>query len=473
MSAPKLARVIRADLRRNFRHFALASIGIIVGIAAFTFFLALGLGVRAVVLGEIFPLDKLEVVARTTEIGLGPVALGVGNDTLDDNTVARLKGIPGVDATYPKMRMTAPSVGYGGKSILGTDLAAEMIADGIDPLLIAPDIKGKYRFADLQAEYEAKDPIACQSDKDCPEEAWCPKESTKPRKAAKNATVDVQAGVCRPYIPVVASPHMVELYNGALRRAHQLPKLNPEFVVGLTFELDVGASMVAASRKDEIIPERAMLVGYSDKAIPLGATMPLPYVQRYNSRYNGERAATQYHSIIVHVSSKDVVAQVAKSIQDEGFAITDTGAEQAAMLIRIFMLVFGLVSAVIVGIAAINIMHVFFMLIYERQRELGIMRAVGARKSDIRRIILGEAAIVGLVAGGVGVTSAIAMARIFDRVSANYLPDFPYKPETYFAFEPAIIGAALLFAMGFCVLGALLPAWRAARIDPVIVLTGR
>jgi ABC-type antimicrobial peptide transport system permease subunit len=153
--------------------------------------------------------------------------------------------------------------------------------------------------------------------------------------------------------------------------------------------------------------------------------------------------------------------------------VTDTGAEQAALLITIFMMVFGFVSIVIVGIAAINIMHVFFMLIYERQQELGIMRAIGASRGDIRRIIISEAAIVGALAGTVGVILALIAGRVFDWVSASYIPDFPYKPRTYFDFPPMLLLAAFGFAIGFCVLGAFFPANRAARTDPARVLTGQ
>jgi ABC-type antimicrobial peptide transport system permease subunit len=128
---------------------------------------------------------------------------------------------------------------------------------------------------------------------------------------------------------------------------------------------------------------------------------------------------------------------------------------------------------VIVGIAAVNIMHVFFMLIYERQKEIGIMRAIGASRRDIRRIILGEAAIVGAGAGTVGIIFAYAAGELFDWISASYIPDFPYKPLTYFDFHPLLLAAAFVFAIGFCVVGAFFPARRAARTDPARVLTGQ
>ena len=114
MSANGIRSVIVGDLRRSARHFTLASIGVVVGIAAFAFFLSLGSGVRAVVLGEIFPLDKLEIVPRATDIDLGPVRLGTRKDTLDDKAAKDIGGLPHVTAVYPKMKLTVPSTAIGG-----------------------------------------------------------------------------------------------------------------------------------------------------------------------------------------------------------------------------------------------------------------------------------------------------------------------------------------------------------------------
>ena len=68
---------------------------------------------------------------------------------------------------------------------------------------------------------------------------------------------------------------------------------------------------------------------------------------------------------------------------------------------------------------------------------------------------------------------AIGAGGLFDWVSASYVPDFPYKPRTYFEFHPLLLAASFGFAIGFCVLGAFFPANRAARTDPARVLTGQ
>ncbi|MCA9712688.1 MAG: HAMP domain-containing protein, partial [Myxococcales bacterium] len=220
------------------------------------------------------------------------------------------------------------------------------------------------------------------------------------------------AKVCRHFVPVIVSHHVVELYNGTLRRAHGFPQLNPDGVRGFTFDLIIGESMVSASNKDHVIHDRGMFVGFSDKAIPLGLTLPLGYVQRYNVEFGNEEDAQRYHSVVVEVPTKDHVAQVAKGVADLNLQVKDTGAEEAALLIAVFMMVFGLVSAVIVGIAAVNIMHVFFMLVYERQREIGQQRSSQADvEAAALQVVAGAGVLVLLVAIAAGALVARATTR--------------------------------------------------------------
>ncbi len=494
MRASRLAKLAVDDLKRNRKHFLLASIGIIVGIAAFTFFLALGGGVRQVVLGKIFPLDKIEVVPKSFDVDVSLLRVPLANEIIDDAKVQQLQAIPSVVAVYPKMKLTIPSMIYGGKKLIGNNLRAELIADGIEPELAKPDVDRDYKFEDFEAAVSDWDdwttlPSAtpCESNEQCEEqhgemtycwgvdalEDWKAAVERAKKKGKTPPEKPELQPLCRHYIPVLASHHIVELYNGSLRRAHNFPKLNPDSAVGMTFDFTFGESMVEVSAKDRTVEAKGMLVGFSDKAINLGTTFPIGYVRRLNVEFGSADNATRYHSAVLQIASKDDVAAVAAAVKELDLDVTDTGAEQAALLITIFMMVFGFVSIVIVGIAAVNIMHVFFMLIYERQREIGIMRAVGASRRDIRRIILGEAALVGALAGFVGVLGAIGAGRVFDWVSASYIPDFPYKPTTYFDFHPLLILAAFGFAIGFCVLGAFFPANRAARTDPARVLTGQ
>ncbi|MCA9707233.1 MAG: ABC transporter permease, partial [Myxococcales bacterium] len=192
MRSARLFTLVLANLRRSRNHFLLASIGIVVGIATFAFFLALGLGVRQVVLGKIFPLDKIEVIPKNLEVDVGPVRLPVGRDAIDDAMVGRIEALPGVKAVYPKMKLTVGSIAYGGESLFGSDLRSEVVADGIDPDLLASEInKDGFEFVDFDApERLAREPpVPCETDEQCGAKMYCglPAGSTSPREGRSRA----------------------------------------------------------------------------------------------------------------------------------------------------------------------------------------------------------------------------------------------------------------------------------------------
>jgi len=130
-----------------------------------------------------------------------------------------------------------------------------------------------------------------------------------------------------------------------------------------------------------------------------------------------------------------------------------------------------LISLVIITISSINIAHNFFMQVTERRRELGLLRAVGATQSDVLLVVLGEAALIGLIGGLIGLAIGVALAAGIDWGSAHYLPRFPYKPSSWFHFKWWIVAGGLVCSTGFSVLGGYLPARRASTMEPAQALT--
>jgi len=213
--------------------------------------------------------------------------------------------------------------------------------------------------------------------------------------------------MCRPYIPVLVSPYVVELYNGAFRRSYGLPKINPDSLMGLAFEMDFGASTFRPSALPTI-RERMRLAGVSDKAIPLGVTLPLGEVRRLNMALDSPAAGERYHSAVIEIRSKQSAPVVINAVQEMGLEVRDRGARRAALATAVIMVVLALVGGVLIVVAAAHIMHVFYLVVMVRRREIGLLRAVGARRGDIRNLLMAEAAVVGIVAGTMGLAAAVA-----------------------------------------------------------------
>ena len=158
-------------------------------------------------------------------------------------------------------------------------------------------------------------------------------------------------------------------------------------------------------------------------------------------------------------------------LQEQDLRLEDQLGERFATAIFIVTTLFVLISFTIVTISSINIAHNFFMQVSERRREIGVLRAVGATRTDVSLIILGEAALIGIMGGIIGVAIAYGGATMVDWASKTYLPRFPFKPPTYFDFQPWIIAGGLGFSTIFCVLGGFLPARKASRIAPAQALS--
>jgi len=426
----RLTSLVSQSIRRNRRDFLLSSIGIVIGIAALIFFTALGVGVQSTVLERIFVIRQLEVVTPSYDFGSFKSDGLFGEKKLDDQTVELLRDVEGVAGVYPKMKLTFPSSIRGGKSILGKNMWAELIADGIPPELLPEGVES------TSLEFKDYESIQCGSDEACPESYQCTNGvcegvSCSPQDTCTGGTYCNEQGQCMMPVPALANPALLEIYNGSIQTAmggasgavSKLPRLSESALLGLGARAIFGKSYLGQSKSRKRIERRVKLVGFSNKALSLGLTIPIGYVKRLNEAVVGEESGRRYHSIVVDTVSNDVVAGVAKTITDDlGLALSSkySNAERAGLLILLITLVFNLVSLIFLGIAAVNIMHTFLMIILERRRELALMRAVGAA-----------------------------------------------------SFEPWMWAGSIGVALVFCWIGALIPAIRASRIDPAAALAGR
>jgi uncharacterized membrane protein len=275
----------------------------------------------------------------------------------------------------------------------------------------------------------------------------------------------------------VLSPFIVELYNSAIAPTHGLPKLG-KFVldrfVGFTFTAELGRSMMGTARTNE--PPRLrrfMLVGLSARAAPLAVTVPLAYVVEWNRLYSGADAASRPTSLLVELRADqgNASARLTAFVREAGYAVADTGAEKIGLVVLLLTGLLTLVSIAVLLMAGLTIAQTFFRSVAERRRDIGVMRAVGARPSDIAGWILLEAAAIGGVGGVIGVLVAFVASVGADAIAARALPEFPFRPDSYFAFGASLVALAIVCGIVAAVLGALWPALKAQRLDPVEALS--
>ena len=113
----------------------------------------------------------------------------------------------------------------------------------------------------------------------------------------------------------------------------------------------------------------------------------------------------------------------------------------------------------------------FSAIVQERYRELGLLRAMGARPDQIMRIILTEAAAVTVLGGVLGLGFGTFLVVLFARTLGFYFASigipFAWPPSWMTGLAAAV---ALLFSVVLGIAGAFVPAWRARRLEPYVLI---
>jgi lipoprotein-releasing system permease protein len=131
-------------------------------------------------------------------------------------------------------------------------------------------------------------------------------------------------------------------------------------------------------------------------------------------------------------------------------------------------LAMGLVLLLIVLVAAFNIVSTLTMVVTDKTREIGILRAMGMPATAIRRVFLFQGTIVGIVGTLLGLGAGLALARVVDGSRLLRL-----DPTVYFInrvpvrVDPLDVGLVLVASLAIAVLATLHPAGRAAAMHPV------
>ncbi len=123
------------------------------------------------------------------------------------------------------------------------------------------------------------------------------------------------------------------------------------------------------------------------------------------------------------------------------------------------------VAAVAVIVAIIGVMNTILMSVFERTREIGVLKALGASRGDVFRLVWYETAIICAVGGFIGELAALLGTRVVETVLRRILPYVPTGRLVEIA--PALLGYGLLGAIVAGLLAGVYPAWRAAGMRPV------
>ena len=177
-----------------------------------------------------------------------------------------------------------------------------------------------------------------------------------------------------------------------------------------------------------------------------------------------------YDQINVKVDDMEYVADVQTVIEDMGhnaFSLNDQleSFKEQALIIQA---VLGGIGAISLLVAAIGITNTMIMSIYERTKEIGVMKVIGASLKDIKRLFLFESALIGLVGGTFGVGVSYVISYFMNKIGGQFVGGGMGMggAETQISIIPIwLVLAAMAFSALIGIVSGYFPARRAMNLS--------
>lgn len=198
------------------------------------------------------------------------------------------------------------------------------------------------------------------------------------------------------------------------------------------------------------------------------------YIKQNDRKYGGEKERIKpgtkedvYSGIKVKANKLENVIAIQDQIKAMGFEAYSNaeyleGEKNQTLIIQA---VLGGIGGVSLLIAAIGITNTMIMSIYERTREIGVMKVLGAKLKDIKNLFLFEAAMIGLFGGIIGLALSFGVSKIINKVAVN-MTEGSYMVLDEISYIPGyLMISALVFATVIGIISGYYPARRAMKLS--------
>ncbi|HEX3509038.1 MAG TPA: ATP-binding cassette domain-containing protein [Candidatus Dormibacteraeota bacterium] len=395
---------------------SLTTTGVAIGIAAMSLIVALAGGLQSALSAPALATSQLHQVV------VYPAAQGPGS--FDAGTLATLAGQPHVAAAWGQMAMTGTFAGgpvAGGAAVPGSLVSLPPRSQAPGNLTLSA---GRLPSSDSAPEVLLTD------------------------------TQAVALGFTNPADALGTAVRFSPLYGVlALPGRQSNPAAN---------HLPLQATVVG------IVPSRFMPAGAS------GAMVPYALAGGYWSQLaqaNGWRGG-EYSTVTLLADSGSAVSGLRDQVTSMGFQAMTFGDQFRGfedLLSRLRLALLGL-AIVALLLACLGIANTMYTAVLERTKEIGVIKALGARSRDVLLLFVAEAAVIGLAGGLIGTIIAVALARVGNAAVDRLTQGVTAGGLDVFRTDAWVVAAALVLAVLLSTVSGLLPALRAALQDPVKAL---
>ena len=256
----------------------------------------------------------------------------------------------------------------------------------------------------------------------------------------------------------------------------EYPKSTTSVVVGPTLaerlDLKIG-SKIDIGDPDEGSTTTVRVVGILEErgmSMDLSTDMAIIGTQKlFVGIYGGEGEYDQVNIVVNDLNDIDAVTEAIEdelnrkedtvTIQDSS-RMTESITSTVSTMTTFVMAIAGISLLV----AAVSIFNVMMMSVNERIREIGILRSIGTQRTEILRMFIYEAGILGIVGAVIGAVASIVI---------GYIVVLGMVGTTEYFFAPGSIGyvpIAMAIGAAICIVTGVYPAWRASNLDPIEAL---
>ena len=433
-------------LRRKTRTI-LAIVGVVVGTSAIIVMLSIGFGLSASFQEQIESYGNLHLVDVYSgggggmmygSGGGGMVYGGGGGEStgvLNDKALASMEKIKGVDAVSPKEQLY---LSFG----LGKYIAQATVIG------IKPEVMQKFGY-DLQdgRVLEAGDKFEMVFGNQVPSWFYNPKK-TMGSTWGGEAQVDV-----------ISNKMIVTADESYGQKQQRRQSTDEEKIIYKEYKAK-GVGILANPNDDSAYNVYMSLEG-------------LEIIKKEAAKARKESVSNKsgYEAAMVYVGDIDDVEDVSNAIRDMGFQTSSLNdwLKSAQETARMIQGILGGIGAISLLVAALGITNTMIMSIYERTKEIGIMKVIGANLGDIKKLFLLEAGMIGFLGGTIGLIFSFILSLLMNTVLSGImsvmLGSIGGGGSTVSIIPWWVAAGSLVFSTTIGIIAGYSPARRAMRLS--------